>query len=167
MEITAEEAGFRTARMAEILLDPNMEDALASVGDDYILQLQNSFANSVDPDEQEWEPIVYREVPPPPLVLSGELMDSVLADAQGASITRNTFETDGSVLVDYAAEQQYGMQYSSPRDVSSAAQFARLYQTTVGGFPGRPFIGFGEATLIKAEQHGVDDVNFQLLEVWR
>lgn len=164
MQLTAEEAALVTTRMASVLDNPNMEGALTSVVDDYIDQLETSFAASVDPDGNAWEPIVYREVPPPPLVLSGALHDSVIADAQAAQIGMTSFETTGAQLVSYAAEQQLGGSYSSPKYVGGAGQYAKLYQEYITWFPGRPFIGFGDALIEKAVDHGIEDLNFQLLE---
>lgn len=148
----------------KILENPDLTDALEHVRDDYTAQVQHSFTASVDPDGEAWEPVHYREMPPPTLVLTGTLRDATIADAQGAAINKTTMETAGALPIHWSAMENGG---NRTVYVGWAARHgAKLNYHWINSWAARPFLGFGEATLDKAVDHGVNDLNEQLLGVW-
>lgn len=165
--MTTDEVIARIDRQMDLLANPDLSLALEKSKDAYADQIERSFAESVDPDGEEWEPIVYRAVPPPPLVLSGDLRDSVAADARGAVVGKMEMSTTGTALVSYAADQDQGGSYGSPRYVGDASVYATVYKRYITWFPGRPFIGFGEETLNKAVEFGEEELDRQMSEVWQ
>lgn len=165
MEMSATEAAFAIYGQRGWLADPDYTEACNSSADAYIEQINESFDNATDPDGEPWEPIVYREVPPPPLQLSGDLRDSAVADAMNGTVTKDSFETDGSALVDYAANQDQGGGGAYVGWVAKKYGI-KVYQPRIQWHPGRPFLGFGEETIEKAVEFGVEESITALLEPW-
>lgn len=164
--MTTDEAIASLRKQQGLLAAPKLQSALTATRDDYTAQVNRSFAGACDPDGTPWDAINYRVVPPPPLEVTGALHDSVLADIMAATITDATLATDGGNLVDYAAEQQYGMEYDPPKRVKHMANLVTLFVGRITWFPARPFIGLGKDTIDKAVEHGVNEMNRLLLEAW-
>lgn len=167
--MTPEEVSAKMLAMIGALEHPDLTQAATSVVDDYIAQINNSFDNAVDPGGGSWEPIVYRNVPPPPLELSGALRDSVIADAQSAVIDQNGmgFATTGDQLVGYALGQDEGEEFSRPRYVGWVKKYGvQVHHPYITWHPGRPFLGLGEEALEKAAEHGADELIAQTMGVW-
>lgn len=151
------------------LKNPDFKIAISSTVDDYIDQIETSFAESVDPDGQPWQAIEYRQVPPPPLMLSGELKDSVIADASAGTITETQYKTDGSALVDYADDQNFGRLNGIRVDYVGwvAKRYGiKVFRQYIDGHPARPFIGFGDEVIANAVKYGVEDSIAALAKPW-
>lgn len=164
--MTGDEAIAALDASSDLLLNPKMQDALASVVDDYMAQVAESFAGAHGPDGEPWDDIVYRATPPPPLRLTSALYDSVLSDAQSATLGDTKLETDGAQLVDYAVQQDEGLDYGYSHYVGWVSKYATVYRRYISWHPGRPFMGFGDETLELAVDHGIDLLNEQLMDAW-
>lgn len=166
--MTPQECLARFQQSIAAIADPDLTFAATSVVDDYIGQIEESFAGAVDPDGNPWAPIFYRDVPPDPLVLSGALKDSVVADAATADVNRRGFETSGN-LVEYAIEQDQGREPGVRTDNVSWVHRrygVKIYKKYITWHPGRPFLGLGDKVMDQAVVHGQDELVNQALAAW-
>lgn len=168
--MTAAEASGKIRSMIQAIQSPDLTLAVTSVIDEYISQIEESFASASGPDGEPWEPIVYRDVPPAPLELSGALKESVIADAHGAVIDQNGmgFSTTGDQLVEYALGQDQGQVFSRGVYVGWVQKKygVKVHMKTITWHPGRPFLGFGEETLDAAAEYGAEEAAAQAMGVW-
>lgn len=164
--MTVEEANEVIDDMIAVMRNPDFSDALNQVQDGLIAQTERSFGESVDPDGEAWDPVQYRTSGGPPLVLTGALAASAVDEASSATVTDNSLTTDGTRLMEYAANMNYEEYFSSPKYVGWVA-FYPPYPTVVKDYikwhPAREFIGFGVDLVNKSVDYGFESLKRQIV----
>lgn len=129
---------------AESLENPKLKSAVEKARDALVDQTHYSFGQSVDPDENAWAPLQYRTPPPPPLILTGEMLAAVLQEIWGAEISDTEMSISGAEFTFYTGFQDEG----------------------TSRIPARPFLGFGQKAIDIAAEAGVEVMNENLMRAW-
>lgn len=143
--MSPEQAVHALGETLKILEQPDLTKALEQVRLDLGKQQEHSFASKTDPDGEAWTP-PKRDYGNPLLVRTGLMYLSVGDQVDGATI-------DKTVL-------------ALPED-DSLPEYTKYQDRGTDLIPARPFLGFGQATLDRAQEHGTAELNEQLLGVWK
>ena len=164
-DMTPQEAADAMLATIHAIEHPDLSEALQACKEEYQVQLERSFNESVDPDGEAWAPLQYRDEPPPPLDVTHALKESVLMEAAHGTMDDTSVTWEGSHLVDYAIEQDEGVDYGGRHYIRQP--YRRLAKKKwIYWSPARPFLGFGEETLEKCAEHGAADAVASVLMPW-